>query len=824
MSVKLFFTCFEETLTSVALIPWRIVFSTRVKKTFSSGCISKRRSGGYFQFYPPDHINTYQTKYLVQISMAGKYVCFFFFGVILLSCSLCIGAEQSQTTACLGYVPGQVLVKFDPAHAGGTETLSSLAETANKAIGADTVLDFSTYGITGLSLIALNSSMTVDEAVSYYSSIPGVTYAEPDYLLYADNTPDDPDLYRQWGLSNTGQVYRENKIPGTHGADIHALHAWDQITGNRSSTVAVMDSGVDICHPDLNGNLWANPVTGLHGLNLVRGEEYEVWDDLGHGTHCAGIIGMIGDNSIGGSGVNWNLSIASIKILNSEGTAKTSDMIFAILYASSLKFPIISCSIAGPFSNATYEAIQSSSSLVVASAGNNNIDTDRFPIYPACYNLPNVISVAATDAHDNLTWFSNYGNQSVHVAAPGQDIYSTVPSIYAYDPIWYAEGGNYSSWNITGTTTINTTAGYPNPPSIAIDKEPGDDEQVTLEMNQPVQFKEASSGDELYLHYLVEANSTDAGVDIEVYVSTQKKEWYLEGKIPCTINSGWKQGFVMLPDGMESVYYRLVISLAGSEIPVHMKLGSVGVGTRGSIIEPGYAYMDGTSMAAPFVSGIAAMIHGAYPTLSAPAIKDLIMKTADPIPLLKGKIVSGGRVNLSAALDRIEPTQNISMYQGWNFVSIPGKPAPGYDTARIFSDIDSAGHSVLTYHTDSTGWRIVSVDDPLEQLEGYWIYAKNQTSIPMVYLPSPDLPNRSVLTGWNAVGGWSFRDISTNLTFTSLGLGWLYVYGYDTETQQYDEVIIRGGTGNQSDSREVKPGRGYWLYARVNGTYLGSED
>lgn len=158
---------------------------------------------------------------------------------------------------------------------------------------------------------------------------------------------------------------------------------------------------------------------------------------------------------------------------------------------------------------------------------------------------------------------------------------------------------------------------------------------------------------------------------------------------------------------------------------------------------------------------------------------------------------------------------------GWNFVSVPASPAPGYETLSVFAGVDSDGHSVLTYHNDTTGWRPAGREDSLKRLEGYWIYSKGQTRIQIEYLPESPVPSRDISPGWNAVGGLENENLSANQTFSSLGDAWSYLYGFDAKKQQYDEVIIRGGAGNMSDSRLVLPHWGYWLYATGNGTYSG---
>jgi thermitase len=157
-------------------------------------------------------------------------------------------------------------------------------------------------------------------------------------------------------------------------------------------------------------------------------------DDNGHGTHCAGIIGAEGNNNFGITGVNWNAQIMPLKFMSANGSGTTTDAIEAINYVierkrAGVNVRIISASWGSTQrSKALGDAIKRAGDegiLFVAAAGNSSEDSDKRPHYPAGYNLPNVVSVAALDRNDQLAGFSNYGAKSVHIAAPGKDILST---------------------------------------------------------------------------------------------------------------------------------------------------------------------------------------------------------------------------------------------------------------------------------------------------------------------------------------------------------------------------------------------------------------
>lgn len=715
------------------------------------------------------------------------------------------------------YADGYVLVQASASQDG---SVASLAD-ANAAIGAEVIRDYESVGISGLSLVKLPDTISVTDAVAYYTGIPGIAYAEPDYYFSTYTTPDDPDLWRQWGLLNTGAPYRESKPPGTAGADISAVSGWDIATSTDDVIIAVIDTGVDVSHPDLTSNLWSTGAYGtvIHGYNVLESDEsIEPWDDNGHGTHCAGIIGMIGDNGIGGSGVAWNTSIMAIKALNYRGSGRLSDLSLGMAYASANGASIISCSFGTPYRSRVMEdMIRSSPALFVCAAGNSKSDMNLHPDYPASYDLSNVITVAATDPSDGLSSFSNYGNRTVHVAAPGTEIYSTYPSAYSYDSFFRDPEFSPDNFILDGNWTFVPGCMPGELPSLygSIPEYTEEAEELVITFNQSVMVPEQApilvwdlSG-RFYGYQRIEYS-----YDGEHWTILQDGSMYLN-------EDDWVQKFAPLYSipGQNSIRIRFTYSLFSNDCLADFSIRNIRLGYQGSIEKPEYRYMNGTSMATPMVAGIAGLIKSMAPELTAGEMRQVIMDTVDPLPSLQDKIISNGRVNLAKALHSLQDPDEIPLYSGWNHVSVPRRLAEGSDTAEIFSDVNSSGHSILRYTDDTIGYQTLKATDPIVPLQGYWLFSDNATTVPIRFHEQLLPESRNISAGWSSVGGWVPEDLSANETFHTLMTGWSYAVGYNAGIQQYEEPIIRGGTGNQSDSRPIHPYQGYWLYCTQNGTY-----
>ncbi len=345
------------------------------------------------------------------------------------------------------YVSNELIVRYNYKKIANKGLLTASSAKTNMEIGAVVQQDFSNEGLPGMQVVRIPDNMSVDDAIAIYENSPDILYAEPNYIVKIATTPSDSDYALQWGLHNTGQHIGDSA--GTVDADIDAPEAWDLSTGSNSIVVAVVDTGVDYDHPDLSTNIWTNAdeIGGNDIDDDSNGYPDDVhgWDFEGntsdpmdmnsyletyHGTHCAGIVGAVGNNGIGVSGVAWNVKIMPLRFLNETGSGTIANATKAILYANANGADVISNSWGGySESQALKDAIDSSSAVVVCAAGNDASDNDGdYPFYPASLTSANIISVAATDNKDVLADFSNYGATSVDLAAPGVTIYSTKKS------------------------------------------------------------------------------------------------------------------------------------------------------------------------------------------------------------------------------------------------------------------------------------------------------------------------------------------------------------------------------------------------------------
>ncbi|NCR00641.1 MAG: S8 family serine peptidase [Microcystis aeruginosa L211-101] len=354
--------------------------------------------------------------------------------------SIEIEQNLTPTTSSPTFVPNQVIIKLSR-DISAADIKNLQTELGAKVAGTIPKLDIQLWQIA--------TTLSVEETVKRYSQDRRVQFIEPNYndnKLTTPLIPNDPSFPLLWGLNNTGQT------GGTPNADIDAPEAWGALQGwgwfpnTGNAVVGVIDTGVDYTHPDLINNIWKNPgetgggkeTNGIDDDGNGYIDDFRGWDffnndnnpmdGYGHGTHVAGTIGAEGNNGIGVTGVNWKVKIMPIQIFSSSGAAASNFAIAqAIQYATANGADLTNNSWGGGgFSTAIYTAIQAGR-LFVAAAGNYAQNNDISPFYPATYNLNNIISVQATDHNDNLAGFSNYGATTVDLAAPGVNIYSTLP-------------------------------------------------------------------------------------------------------------------------------------------------------------------------------------------------------------------------------------------------------------------------------------------------------------------------------------------------------------------------------------------------------------
>jgi subtilisin family serine protease len=250
---------------------------------------------------------------------------------------------------------------------------------------------------------------------------PEVRVAEPEAIRYLEDVPNDTNFELQWGLDNLGRT-------GTEDADVDAPDAWETTKGSRSVIVAVIDSGVNYNHEDIRDNILRDDDGKIVGYNYGD-DNPDPMDYHGHGSHVAGIIGAAGNNNKGVSGVCQQVSIMPLKAANSSGSILQSAAINSIDYAIAHGARVINASFGGYiFSQLELDAVRRARRagiLFVASAGNDANNNDVRPHYPSNFNEDdNVVAVASAGPRDDFSGFSNYGADSVDLAAPGEAILS----------------------------------------------------------------------------------------------------------------------------------------------------------------------------------------------------------------------------------------------------------------------------------------------------------------------------------------------------------------------------------------------------------------
>lgn len=710
-----------------------------------------------------------------------------------------------------------ILVKYNTSVTNEIQAINDI----NSGIHAETVRDYSVFGLPGLYLVQIPEEMSTVDSLSYYQNQTGVEYVEPDYPIRFLKLPNDPDFQNQWGLFNAGQIYKTNISPGVPGADLKASDAWDISVGSKQVVIAVLDTGIDYYHPDLSGNLWTDPVTGAHGYNVLDGT-YNPLDLWGHGTHCAGIIGSVGNNSIGGSGVCWNVSIMGVKI-GQMWEGRMSDSIAGILWAGQHDADIISCSWGDSAnSRALEEAISMTPALFVCAAGNNGRDLDKEPYYPAAYDLPNVLSVAATDPHDSLADFSNYGAHTVDVGSPGVDIYSTWKGQSGAEPFWYDPLTSLANWSYQGDWHLDTIHYNSSPSSAAINISFKDPVLIPyFVLNKPVNLSGHTRPvfqfgyDGIFWPSALKM-SVDACVDNEFNwkrIGYWSAGFFSFDTISCDIPEEFIGKSILVRFGIQQQY-----PPEGENKTIPVRIDDIRFSEKTDAYTPSYRYLDGTSMAAPGVSGVAGLVKSVQPNLSPGELRNILIKTVDPKPSLQGKTLSGGRVNASAAARYSNTTSSgeIPLEPGWNIVSVPKMLISDNNTAAIFQEVPSGGHALFTFDP-AIGYIRLNQSDIIRPFNGYWIYSQSLMNVSVKFSQEP-LSSRNLEKGWSLFGPGSLVQVPAKQALSGLGKTWTMVTGYNASMQQYEDPILNGGTGNYRDERMLIPSHGYWMLMNGTGT------
>lgn len=534
------------------------------------------------------------------------------------------------------YREGEILVRFKNLRVS-TASFSSVSSA-----DIDEIREFQTLSErTGKTFLHVRSGrLSTETLLARFSQDPDVEAVSPNYRRKIFSTvPNDPKWGKLWGLRKIG-----------------APNAWDVTTGASDVVVGVIDTGVDYTHEDLRGNIWTNVneipgngidddgngyVDDIHGYDFASdnkgGNDSDPMDIDNHGTHVAGTIAAVGNNGIGVTGVNWNARIMCLKAARPDGYLYDSDNIEAIEYAIVMKskyhvnIVALNASFGGDESDAVFgDAIADAANeniILVAAAGNGGDDdvgddNDQKPQYPANYVSPNVVSVAATDADDNLASFSNFGMKTVGLAAPGVSILSAVRQDSGQEASVTAGSTAMDAYPIddAGLTSGNGLSAYAFPCGKGLI--PSD---FPTQVNKNIALIER--GDNTFREKVYNAQNAGA-IGVIIYNN-------------------------------QSGNFLGTLQEAGSWIPavaISQENGKslVAKGTPQVILynfRSSYDTLQGTSMAVPHVAGAIALMAALNPEEHYLQRIGRIYAGVDPVSSLQGKVASGGRLNLVRMLD-----------------------------------------------------------------------------------------------------------------------------------------------------------------------------
>jgi subtilisin family serine protease len=551
------------------------------------------------------------------------------------------GAWADPGHSAQAYVEGEVIVTFKPAASlnDAQQTLGNHSLVLTKHYA-----ELSRHRGRHSGLVRAKNRTTA-ELIAELSRDPAVELAEPNYLRWVTSVPNDTLFTNLWGLRNTSQSV--NGFAGTAADDIHFVAAWGLARPTTNQfVVAVIDTGADYTHPDLAGNMWTNsgeiPGNSVDDDGNGYVDDYYGYDfadnlpnptDSGfHGTHVAGTIAGIGNNQLGVIGVDYQARIMALRASSDGNTLSDSAIIEAIQYATLMKgrgvnIVAINESFGGGGSNSTeYAAMRTAGNagiIFCVAAGNNTANNDRTAFYPASYRLTNMIVVAATDQNDALASFSDYGSNTVDLAAPGVNILSALPVSQAGTLAYVQRGStNYAANDLTysGTTTGITATVYYCGPGNPSDFPAAVSNNIALMVRGTLNFS------------VKVANAKTAGARAAVIYNNTS------GNFSGTLQTSGNWIPAISLSQADGLALKAILPAAATVVNT----------TDPTQI---YQYLDGTSMATPHVSGAVAFAAMNFPSETVTQRVQRVLANVDVIPGLKNKVRTSGRLNLQRIVD-----------------------------------------------------------------------------------------------------------------------------------------------------------------------------
>lgn len=636
-------------------------------------------------------------------------------------------------TAAPAFAPRAVVVQWEPSADRGERT--EAREDAE--VGLQTTL-----GDPAFQLLQVEPGQSVADAIATLRSDSAVTVAERDSLVGLASIPDDPLFGEEWGLENQG-VGIGGFSGAVAGADIAAPAAWDTTVGTASTVVADIDSGYRFDSPDLGPVAWVNPgeipgngvdddnngyVDDIHGYDFVGDnadapseDDDPTDDDLisgGHGVHTAGTMGAAGDNGVGITGVAQNARIMALRACGnrsetSQSGCPTSSLIAAVNYAGNNGARVANLSLSGTGkSTALLNALaENPETLFVAAAGNDAVDNDSAPRYPCSYApgetfvagaVENMICVAATDQADGLASFSNWGAERVDLGAPGTEILSTYPALETLREEDFEAGDFSEQWNATGVDGgLQPTSEAPLE-SAGMSDSPGAAPVAGSSRSSTLAHRISVPADAGACQLRGRDSVALDGGSLTLTVFRNGLSLY-QFQLPSTTGAGMKP-FTTAP----------MSELDGAEVGIRFRYiaGPSPTSSSGAWVDdlvfscyapldtpPGYAFLQGTSMAAPQVSGAAALLFSQRPDASVEEVSYALLSGVDPDPALAGKTSSGGRLDAARALAYLEPPAPV--LSGTE----PASPAEEADP-RIFGSVTAGSRVFIFAGGDCKKWSV----------------------------------------------------------------------------------------------------------------------